>query len=175
MKEDLTRFKAEKDALLSKYLEALEKIANLENKLLLAEDYASQTSDRAERAEKEVESLTETIIRLTEEKETVVLKYEECLEKIMVLDREITLIQEENERLKTEVQDGVAKLKGAEEQCLLLASSKKSLQSDIDSLVEKVGIQNQELSQKQKEMGKLWTCVQEERMRFMGADRKSVV
>lgn len=135
LKEELAQVKAEKEALLGKYLESLEKIANLENKLLLAEDYASRTSERAERAEKQVESLKETIARLTEEKEAAVHKYEECLEKIAALEREIAVIQEEAERLRA-----------------------------------KVGVQDQELSEKQKELGKLWTCVQEERMRFMEAE-----
>ncbi|KAL2935827.1 Protein NETWORKED 1D [Bienertia sinuspersici] len=170
LKEELSRMKAEKEALLSKYMESLEKIANLENKLLLAEDYASRTSERADRAEKEVEHLRETITRLTEEKEAAVLKHEKCLEKIASLENEIVLIQEESERLKAEVEDGVAKLKGSEEQCMLLDRSNKSLHSEVESLVQKVGVQNQELSEKQKELGRLWTCVQEERMRFMEAE-----
>lgn len=170
LKEELAHLKAEKEGLLGKYLELLEKIANLENKLLLAEDYAIRTSERAERAEKEVKTLKETITRLTEEKEAAVHKYEQCLEKIAALEREIAAIQEEAERLRAQVHDGVAKLKGTEEQCLLLDKSNKSLQSEVDSLVQKVGVQDQELSEKQKELGRLWTCVQEERMRFMEAE-----
>ncbi|KNA24039.1 hypothetical protein SOVF_019360 [Spinacia oleracea] len=159
--------KAEKEGLLVKYMECLEKLANLENKLLLAEDYASRTSERADLAEKEVEYLRETITRLTEEKEVAVLKHEQCLEKIATLEREIVLIQEEAERLKAEVEDGVAKLKGSEEQCFLLDKSNDSLQLVVKSLEQKVDVQDQELCEKQKELGRLWTCVQEERMRFM--------
>lgn len=170
LKEELSRLKAEKEALLAKYMESLEKIANLENKLLLAEDFASRESDRADRAEKEVEDLRETITRLSEEKEAAVVEHEQCLAKIATLERDIILIQEESERLKVEVEDGVAKLKGSEEQCLLLDRSNKSLHSEVESLEKKVGVQNQELSEKQKELGRLWTCVQEERMRFMEAE-----
>ncbi|XP_074316765.1 protein NETWORKED 1D [Silene latifolia] len=167
LNDELSRVKAEKEALLAKYMEALEKLANLENKLLLAEDYASRTMERAENAEREVNTMKETIERLTEEKEAAVLKYEQSLEKIATLEREIIVIQEETERLKAEVQDGVAKIKQSEETCLLLDRSNKSLQSEVDSLGQKVSTQNQELSEKQRELGRLWTCVQEERMRFM--------
>ncbi|XP_021770312.1 protein NETWORKED 1D-like [Chenopodium quinoa] len=170
LKEELSRLKAEKESLLAKYMESLEKIANLENKLLLAEDYASRTSERADRAEKEVESLRNTITKLTEEKEAAVLKHEQCLAKIVTLEREIVLMQEEAERLKAKVEDGVSKLKGSEEQCYLLDRSNNSLRSEVESLERKVGFQDQELSEKQKELGRLWTCVQEERMRFMEAE-----
>lgn len=170
LKEELSRLKDEKEALLAKYMEALEKLASLENKLLLAEDYASRTSERADRAEKEVESLRETITRLTEEKEAVVFKHEQCLAKIVTLECEIDLIEKEAKRLKAEIEDGVAKLKGSEEQCLLLDRSNKSLQSEVELLEQKSSIQNQELCEKQKELGRLWTCLQEERMRFMEAE-----
>ncbi|KAL9243049.1 hypothetical protein vseg_016986 [Gypsophila vaccaria] len=164
--DELSRLKAEKEALLAKYMEALEKLANLENKLLLAEDYSSRTTERAEKAEKEVDALKEIISRLTEDKEAAALKYELSLEKIVTLEREIVVIQEEAEWLKAEVQDGVCKIKESEERCLLLDRSNKSLKSEVNSLEEKVGIQDQELSEKQRELGRLWTCVQEERMRF---------
>lgn len=170
LKEELSRLKTEKEALLAKYMESLEKLANLENKLLLAEDYASRTSERADRAEKEIESLRETITRLNEEKKASALKNEQCLAKIASLEREIVLVQEEAERLKAEVEDGVAKLKGSEEQCLLLDRSNNSLRSEVEILEQKVGIQNEELSEKQKELGRLWASVQEERMRFMEAE-----
>ncbi|KAL9239691.1 hypothetical protein vseg_013990 [Gypsophila vaccaria] len=168
--EELSQTKAEKEALLTQYMESLEKLANLENKLLLAEDLVSSSTERAERAEKEVDALRETITRLTEEKEAAVLKYEQSLEKIATLEHEIVLFQEEAERLKDEVQDGVSKIKESEELCLELDRSNKSLLSEVDSLEQKVGIQNQELSEKQRELGRLWTCVQEERMRFMDAE-----
>ena len=33
-----------------------------------------------------------------------------------------------------------------------------------------MGSQSQELTEKQKELGRLWTCIQEERLRFMEAE-----
>ncbi|XP_057517534.1 protein NETWORKED 1D-like [Amaranthus tricolor] len=167
LKNELSQVKVEKEALLSKYMEALEKLASLENKLLLAEDYASRTCERADRAEKEVEVLRETITRLTEEKQAAVLEHEQCLAKIVMLERKIVLMQEEAEKLKAEIEVEVTKLKGSEEQCILLDRSNKSLQFEVEMLGQKVGDQNQELSEKQKELGRLWTCLQEERMRFM--------
>ncbi|KAK9747725.1 hypothetical protein RND81_02G011600 [Saponaria officinalis] len=157
--EELSQTKAEKETLLTQYMESLEKLANLENKLLLAEDFVSSATERAEKAEKEVDMLKETIMKLTEEKDTAVLKYEQSLEKIATLEREITVIQEKAEKLKE-----------SEELCVELDRSNKSLLSEVDSLEHKIGIQNEELSEKQRELGRLWTCVQEERMRFMDTE-----
>ncbi|KAK9669645.1 hypothetical protein RND81_13G145700 [Saponaria officinalis] len=168
--DELSQLKAEKEALLAKYMEALEKLANLENKLLLAEDYSSRMTERAEKAENEVIALKEIIMRLTEDKEAAVVNYEISLENISSLEREIVLLQEEAERLKAEVQDGVGKIKEFEELCVLLDKSNKSLKSEVNFLEEKVGVQEQKISEKQRELGRLWTCVQEERMRFVEAE-----
>ncbi|KAL9249119.1 NETWORKED 1D-like protein [Drosera capensis] len=170
LRDVLTRLKDEKEADLAKYLQALEKIASLENKLLLAEHDASMANERANKAEKEAEALRAAIAKWEEEKEAIAHQNQLCLEKISYLERQIALYQGEAERLKLEVDAGVKKLRGAEEQCLELESSNKSMQLELDSLLQKVGAQNEELSEKQKELGRLWTCVQEERVRFSEAE-----
>ncbi|GAB4830413.1 hypothetical protein Ancab_020050 [Ancistrocladus abbreviatus] len=170
LREEFAQLKDEKEASLAKYMEALEKIANLENKLLLAEDSVSRANEQADIAEKEVEALMQAVARLMEEKEAAALQYQQCLEKISILEHELALVQEEAKRLKVEVNERVAELKGAEEQCLLLERSNKSMQLELGSLMHKVGAQNEELSEKQKELGRLWTCVQEEHLRFKEAE-----
>ncbi|GAB2241287.1 hypothetical protein Droror1_Dr00018062 [Drosera rotundifolia] len=172
LRDVVARLKDEKEGDLAKYLQALEKIASLENKLLLAENDASMANERGNKAEKEVEALRAAIAKLEEEKEAIAHEHQLCLEKISYLEQQITLYQGEAERLKVEVDVGVEKLRGAEEQCLKMESSNKSMQLKLDSLLQKVGAQNEELSEKQKELGRLWTCVQEERMRFSEAEMR---
>ncbi|GAB2216200.1 hypothetical protein Droror1_Dr00023970 [Drosera rotundifolia] len=128
LRDVLTRLKDEKEADLAKYLQALEKVASLENKLLLAENDASMANERANKAEKEAEALRAAIAKLEEEKEAIAHEHQLCLEKISYLEQQIALYQGEAERLKVEVDVGVEKLRGAEEQCLKLESSNKSMQ-----------------------------------------------
>ncbi|KAK6940785.1 Protein Networked (NET), actin-binding (NAB) domain [Dillenia turbinata] len=170
LKENLARVEVEKVAGLDKYTSCLRTISELEHKLLLAEEDAGKTAERADKAEVEVEKLKQALASLTEEKEAAALQYKKCLERISVLEQEISCAQEEAQRLNSEIHIGVAKLKGVEEQCLLLEQSNHSLKSERDSLVLKVEAQDHELSEKQKELGRLWACVQEERFRFMEAE-----
>ncbi|XP_042047034.1 protein NETWORKED 1D-like [Salvia splendens] len=170
LKSDLDILAVEKDAALNQYMESLKIISNTENKLRLAEENSSGFKVRAEKAESEVESLRQAISKLTEEKESTALQYQQCLETISSLEQKLTLANEEAKRLNGEIENGVSKLKGAEEQCLILEKSNQSLQSELESLMLKMGTQSQELTEKQKELGRLWAAVQEERLRFVDAE-----
>uniref|UniRef100_A0A5B6Z4R9 Uncharacterized protein n=1 Tax=Davidia involucrata TaxID=16924 RepID=A0A5B6Z4R9_DAVIN len=145
-------------------------ISSLENKLLHAEEDARKINERADKAESEVEALKQALAKLIEEKEAAAFQYQQCLETISSLEHKLSFAQEESQRLNGELDNGVAKLKGAEERCLLLEGSNQSLHCELESLVLKMGTQTQELTDKQKELGRLWTCVQEERLRYMEAE-----
>ncbi|KAF5455003.1 hypothetical protein F2P56_024622 [Juglans regia] len=170
IKQDLVTVEAEKEAALAQYNQCLEMISNLEERLLQADENARMTSERADKAETIVELLRQELARLTEEKEAAALQYQQCLETIADLEHKISYAQEEAQRLTCEIDDGVVKLKGAEERCLLLEKSNQTLQSELESLVEKMGSQSEELTEKQKELGRLWSCIQEERLRFVEAE-----
>nr|XP_004247328.1 protein NETWORKED 1D-like [Solanum lycopersicum] len=170
LREDLANVAAEKDEALKKYMQSLEMIANLENKLQCAEEDAKKLTERAETAENEIEFLKQEILKFTGEKEAAALQLQQCLETISTLEHKLSCAKEEAQRLNAEINNGVAKLEDAEERCLLLEKSNKSLHSELESLTLKMGVQNQELTEKQKELGTLWTCVQEERLRFVEAE-----
>ncbi|KAL2510722.1 Protein NETWORKED 1D [Abeliophyllum distichum] len=170
LKEELTNVAVEKDTALNNYMQSLEMISNLENKLQLTEEDARRLKERAEKAESEVEVLKQTVSKLTEEKETAALQYQQCLETISCLEKKLKSAQEEAQQLSGEIDYGVSKLKGAEEQCLLLERSNQSLHSELESLMLKMGTQTQELTEKENELGRLWTCIQEERLRFVEAE-----
>ncbi|KAJ8547548.1 hypothetical protein K7X08_011134 [Anisodus acutangulus] len=170
LREDLANVAAEKDEALKQYIQSLEMIAKLENKLQCAEEDAKKLTERAEKAESEIECLKQDILKLTGEKEAAALQLQQCLETISTLEHKLSCAKEEAQRLNAEINDGVAKLEGAEERYLLLERSNKSLHTELESLTLKMGAQSQELTVKQKELGTLWTCVQEERLRFVEAE-----
>ncbi|KAE8675088.1 Protein NETWORKED 1C [Hibiscus syriacus] len=170
LKQDLARVEAEKDDALARYKQCSETISNLEEQVLNAEESARRMEERAVKAESEVETLKQVVVELTKDKETAALQYQQCLETIAILEKRLKSAEEEAQRLKSELDYGVAKLKGAEERCSLLERTNQSLHTEVESLVQKMGDQSQELTEKQKELGRLWTSIQEERMRFMEAE-----
>ncbi|KAL3644899.1 hypothetical protein CASFOL_010079 [Castilleja foliolosa] len=148
-KTEIGKLSVEKDTALDQYMQSLEIISKLENTLRLTEENATGFKERAEKAENEVETLRKTISELTEEKEIIARQHQQCLESISSLEQ---------------------KLSSAEEQRRLLESSNQSLHSELEMLMSKLGTQTQELTEKQKELGRLWGCVQEERLRFVEAE-----
>ncbi|XP_022954160.1 protein NETWORKED 1D-like [Cucurbita moschata] len=170
LKQGLAEVGAEKEAVLVQYRESLEIIVKLEEKLLHAEESSRRYNELAEKAESELIILKQTIEKLTEEKETAAVQYLQCLEKISNLEYRLSCAEEEAERLHREIDDGVLKLRTAEEKCLSLETSNLALQSELESLVLKMGSQNEELTDNKNELGRLWNCVQEEHLRFVEAE-----
>ncbi|CAH8388375.1 unnamed protein product [Eruca vesicaria subsp. sativa] len=170
LKQSLVGSETDKEAALVQYQQCLETISNLEKRLRKAEEDARLMNQRAENADGEVESLKEKVSKLTQENEAYEFQYQQCLETIADLKLKLFHAQEETQRLSREIEDGVAKLKFAEEKCVVLEKSNQNLHSELDGLLEKLGNQSHELTEKQKEMGKLWTTVQEEHLRFMEAE-----
>ncbi|KAJ0610364.1 putative protein Networked (NET), actin-binding (NAB) [Helianthus annuus] len=156
LKEEIDRLKNERDAAYDQYKQSLNSISDLENKL--------------REAETEIETLKLAIARLTEEKDAQTVLYQKCMETVASLELRLVCAQEETERLKTEIDNGVLRLKEAEEQRLVLEKSNKSLHMELTSMEVKIGSQSQEITEKQKELGRLWTCIQEERLRFVEAE-----
>lgn len=170
LKLDLARIEAEKEAAVVKYEECSKMISALEDKLLHSEEDSKRINEVADKAESEVERLKQALGKLTEEKEALALQYQQCLEAISILEHKLARAEEEAQRLHSELDNGFVKLKGAEEKCLLLERSNQTLHSELESMVQKMGSQSQELTEKQKELGRLWTCIQEERLRFVEAE-----
>ncbi|CAH8336685.1 unnamed protein product [Eruca vesicaria subsp. sativa] len=170
LKQRLVGSETDKEAALVQYRQCLETISNSEERLRKAEEDARFINQRAENADGEVESLKQKVSKLTEENEAYELQYQQCLETIADLKLKLFHAQEETQRLSREIEDGVAKLKVAEEKCVVLERSNENLHSELDGLLEKLGNQSHELTEKHEEMGKLWTTVQEEHLRFMEAE-----
>ncbi|KAF5941576.1 hypothetical protein HYC85_019218 [Camellia sinensis] len=94
-------------------------------------------------------------------------QYEHFLEKISKLESELSCAQEEIRCLNSVVLIEIAKLKSAEEKCVLLETSNQSLRLEAENLVKKIAMKDQQLSEKHEELEKLQACVQDEQLRFV--------
>ncbi|RDX84892.1 Protein NETWORKED 1D, partial [Mucuna pruriens] len=170
LKQDLARVEAEKEATLVQYKQCLETLSKLEERLQEAEENLRRIKEHATIAENEIEALKLEITKLNEEKEDAALRYQQCLEIISSLEHKLYCAEEEVRRLNSKIDDGVEKLQGSEQKCLLLETSNHTLQSELQSLEQKMGAQSEEINEKQEELGRLWDCIQEERLRFIEAE-----
>ncbi|KAL1827426.1 hypothetical protein ACET3Z_005838 [Daucus carota] len=152
--KELAKVEAERDIIVNQYERSLQMRSDLEKKVLLAE----------ERAEVEFQTSKFAISKLIEEKEAAGIKNEQCLETISSLELEISAAGKEVQNLKGEMNCKI------EKQFSQVEISNQSLHTELETLVLKVDTQSEELTQKQKELGRLWACIQEERLRFMEAD-----
>ncbi|KAK8654261.1 hypothetical protein V6N13_128232 [Hibiscus sabdariffa] len=170
LKQDLARVESQKKDTLTQYKQCTETISNLEQTLSNAEERARRMTERAEKAETELETLKLVVVELTKDKEAAAFQYQQCLDTISNLENKLARALEEAQRLHSEIDNRAAKLKGAEERYSLLERSNQTMHTELESLVLKMGDQSQELTEKQKELGRLWTSIQEERLRFMEAE-----
>ncbi|KAK7285309.1 hypothetical protein RJT34_20076 [Clitoria ternatea] len=170
LKQDLARVEAQKEAALVEYNQSLETVSKLEERLTQAGENARRINEEANFAKSEIESMKLDIAKLTEEKEDAALRYQQCMEIISSLEHKLSCAQDEMQKLNSKINDEELKLHSSEQKCLLLEASNQTLQSELQSLAQKLGSQSEELNEKQKELGRLWTCIQEERLRFIEAE-----
>ncbi|OIW05003.1 hypothetical protein TanjilG_06415 [Lupinus angustifolius] len=168
--KDLYRVEAEKEAALVQYNQSLEKVSKLEEGLVHAEEKARRTNEQANVVKNEIEAMKLEITKLTQENEDAVLRHRQCLEIISGLEHKLYCAEEEVRKLNCKIADGVEKLQSSEQECDLLETSNQTLQSEFQSLAQKMGSQSEELTEKRKELSRLWTCIQEERLRFIEAE-----
>ncbi|OIV92601.1 hypothetical protein TanjilG_17952 [Lupinus angustifolius] len=166
-KDELTRLEADKDAGLLQCEKYLEKISLLEAKITLSEENSRLLNKQIERAELEVKALRKSLAQLNEEKESVIILYHQCLEKISKMESEILLAQENSKWLNREVDKGAEKLKSAEKHCDTLENLNQSFQVEAENLVQKIAMKDQELLKKQAEIDKLQTQKHDEHSHFL--------
>ncbi|XP_051142189.1 protein NETWORKED 1A-like [Andrographis paniculata] len=147
-------------------------ISNLEIRLQQAEEDNRGLKERAEVAETEIEILKQSILSLTEEKEAAATQYQSCLE---TLSSNLPCAPKEAKNLNTEIDDNEAsKFTSAEERCCLLEKMNQSLHSEMEALMLKMKTQTQELTKKQKELGKVYRQL-EGRRRILEKEKNSTL
>lgn len=165
-KKKLYQLEAEREAGLLQYKQCLEKISDLEKKVLLAERDARHLKHQAELAEIETAKLKVILAEVTAQKEATALQYKVCLEKISNLESEISSAQGEISCLKNEILSGTTKLRTAEDKCDMLEMSNRTLRLEADNLFKKITLKEKELTEKHGDLEKLQVCLQDERSRY---------
>ncbi|CAN8324507.1 unnamed protein product [Cochlearia groenlandica] len=166
LKQELSGFESEKEAGLLRYNKCLEMISALHKKIRDAEESVEKFRDRSEHAENEIKGLKQELAKINEVNEDLSVRYQQCLETISNLEREVSQAQDNAKRLSSEVLAGAAKVKTVEEQCAVLESFNQTLKVEADDLAHKMSAKDQELVHKQKELEKLQNLMQEEHLRF---------
>ncbi|XP_077245371.1 protein NETWORKED 1D-like [Tasmannia lanceolata] len=151
LRGSLSKLQAEKEAGLQRTVSKLQELSG-ENQNLKMQVISE--SERAGKVEAEVQSLQESLSKLQAEKEDVLLQHEKFLEKISHLEDEISHAREDVNRLNGEILTEAARLNGTEGRCLILERENHSLQSEMEMLVQKTMMQQQELSNKHEELEK---------------------
>ncbi|KAL1197577.1 Protein NETWORKED 1A [Cardamine amara subsp. amara] len=167
LKQECSRLLSEKEAGLGQYNRCLEMISSLEKKVREAEENAQMFSNQSAKAEDEIKALRYELVKVNEVKDGLSLRYQQCLETISKLEREVSLAQQNAKRLSSEVLAGAAKLKTVEDQCTLLERSNETLKLEADGLTHKLAAKDQELFQKQNELEKFQALIQDEHSRFL--------
>lgn len=165
LKDEMSTLELEKEAVVCRYKQCLGKISELENIITSKEDEARMLKKQAEIAESEVSELKKAVADLSKQKEVSALQYKHCLETIAKLEKDIASAKEEVERLNNLVLIGTSKLKTTEEKCNMLAKSNQALRVEADNLAKKIAMKDQELSNKQEELEKLQSGLQDENTR----------
>ncbi|KAK6130232.1 hypothetical protein DH2020_036042 [Rehmannia glutinosa] len=109
LKKALSDMQAEKEDVLVKYQHCLEKLDNIEGELDNAQKDSMRLSEKASRAEIEVQTLKEALIQLEAEKNAGMIKHKEYLEKISNLEAEseAQTLKDEISRLELEKESNV--------------------------------------------------------------------
>ncbi|ESQ56098.1 hypothetical protein EUTSA_v10024203mg, partial [Eutrema salsugineum] len=150
LKQEVSRLQSEKEAGLVRYNKCIELISALEKRIRDAEESVIMFRDRSEQAENEINALKEELLKLNEVNGDLSVRYQQCLELISNLEREVSHAQENAKRLSSEVLVGAAK------------SLNQNLKVEAENLAHKMSAKDQELVQKQNELEKLQALMQED-------------
>ncbi|KAK0581440.1 hypothetical protein LWI29_013877 [Acer saccharum] len=90
LKNSLSKLEAEKEAGLLQYQQSLERLTNLELEVSHAREDSKGLSDQASKAEAKVQTLKVALTRLEAEREVNLLQYQQCLDKISDLEKNIS-------------------------------------------------------------------------------------
>ncbi|KAG5023000.1 hypothetical protein JHK82_018901 [Glycine max] len=129
------QLEAQKDAGFLRYKQCVENISVLEAKITLTEENSRMLSEQLEKVELEVKALRKNLVELNGEKESLVVLYHQCLEKITKMENEILLAQQNSKKLNREIEKGAEKLKTAEEHSHMLEKSNQSLRLEAENLL----------------------------------------
>ncbi|CAM8887445.1 unnamed protein product [Rhodiola kirilowii] len=167
LEQEVSRLETEKETILVQYKQCLDTISHLENKISVTEENTKKLAEQNDCAQSELKKLRQYVDKLNKEKGAAAEHYQQCIEIIAELKVELSRAQENGKQLNTEILVGNTKLKGAEEQCVLMKRSNESLQSEVEDLRQKILTKDRESLSKQAELGKLEAHIKDEKSRVL--------
>ncbi|CAL9121584.1 unnamed protein product [Musa textilis] len=138
-------------------------ISQLSPDIHVLKDQIMEESKHANNAENEVQSLKGTLSKLNFEKDAALLQYQVSLERISSLELLLSNTRHDLQKISDDLVKEAKKLKYAEE-------LNQSLQLGLDTLENKAKLQEHEINQKQEELEKLQTTLQDKYQQFLEAE-----
>ncbi|XP_026432491.1 protein NETWORKED 1A-like isoform X2 [Papaver somniferum] len=153
--EALAKLEAETEASLLQYRQSLDRLCSLEADVSRAHEDSKGLTERADKAESEVESLKQSLARLEDEKEAGLLQYQHCLDIISNLERKISLADEEAGRLSQRASEAVAEVQFLKQALAKLESEKEAGLVQIQKYLEMISYLEMRVSQAEENVERL--------------------
>ncbi|KAI3964729.1 hypothetical protein MKW92_047919 [Papaver armeniacum] len=150
--EALAKLEAETEASLLQYRQSLDRLCSLEAEVSRAHEDSKGLTERADKAESEVESLKQSLARLEDEKEAGLLQYQHCLDIISNLERKISLADEEAARLSQRASEAEAEVQFLKQALAKLESEKEAGLVQIQKYLEMISYLEIKVSQAEENM-----------------------
>ncbi|KAG8091635.1 hypothetical protein GUJ93_ZPchr0012g20973 [Zizania palustris] len=145
-------------------------MANLQQEIsrLLSESHSMKQhilseSERANKAESDIQILKDIVVQLNSDKDTSLLQYNQSTEQLSTLESELSKAQADLKKLTDEMAIEVQKLSSAE-------AHNSEIQSELEALDQKLKMQHYELEQKHEELKSFNLIFHEEQEKRMQAE-----
>ncbi|KAL6971574.1 hypothetical protein U1Q18_031253 [Sarracenia purpurea var. burkii] len=175
LKEALIKLEAERDSGLLREKEFRERIYNMESTISQARKDAKGLNERAIRAETEAQCLEKELSRSETAKDTGLLQYKQCLEKISDLEKKLSLAEEEAKLLNERADSAETEVRKLEKALADLNEEKKAAACQYERCLEKISKLESELSSSQEKIRCLNSVVLMETSKLKSAGEKCVL
>ncbi|WOK98503.1 hypothetical protein Cni_G07215 [Canna indica] len=138
-------------------------ISQLSSEIHVLKDQIMEESKRANNAENEIQSLMTTISKFNSDRDATLAQHQVSLERISSLELLLSHTENELKKLSNDMEEEVKKLKNVEE-------LNQSLQVDLETLREKEKMQENEVDQKQEELEKIRTALEDKYQKCLEAE-----
>lgn len=155
LNEALTKLQAERDAVIIKHNQCLEKISDMEYTISQAKRDAEGLNEKVFEAETETGNLKAELSRLEAEKEASLLQYRQCLEVIALLENKISLAEENAKVLNLRSEKAESEVKELKEALSELKGEKNVIAVQYELCLEIIAKMESEISRGQEEAEKM--------------------
>ncbi|KAL0548223.1 hypothetical protein IC582_012671 [Cucumis melo] len=146
LRKRLNLMEAEKEAFFLKYQNSLEKLSSLEKELSSAQKDAGGLDERASKAEIEIKILKEALLDLKAEKNSGLLQYNQCLQKISSLEKLLAVAQQDAEGHNERAAKAEIEAQNLEQQLSRLASEKEVCLLQYEQCLKKISALENKIS-----------------------------